>query len=146
LTSATPPGPRDGWQAIEPWLVVLIAIHSAAIGLVAVVATEWGIRFSGFESASPLFFPRQVGVFHVVVAFAYLIEWFRYRGVAILVTTKAIAVAFLGTMMAVSPSPWVVPLSALGDAAMCAAVLVVHRQASRWEGRSGARPGRPGGA
>ena len=74
----------------------------------------------------PLFFPRQVGVFHLVVACAYLIEYFRYRGVMVLVTTKAIAVFFLVTMMAVDRLPWVVPISALGDGVMAVAVLTVH--------------------
>jgi len=124
-----PPGTRDRWLAIEHWLVVLIAIHSAAVGFGALVATEWGVRFSGFQGASPLFFPRQVGVFHVVVAVAYLIEWFRYRGIAVLVATKAIAVAFLFSMLLIDRLPWVVPVSAAGDGLMGLAVLLAHRGA-----------------
>jgi hypothetical protein len=120
-------GLRNGWQAIERWLVVLIAVHSAAIGIGALVATEWGVRFSGFPGASPLFFPRQVGVFHVVVAVAYLIEWFRYRGVAVLLATKGMAVLFLVAMMAIDRLPWVVPFSAAGDVLMGLAVLLAHR-------------------
>jgi len=118
------------WPRLEAGLVVLVAAHSAAIGLGAIVAARWGLRFGGFEGGGPLFFARQVGVFHLVVGCAYLIEWYRYRGIAILVTTKAIAVVFLGTMMIVDSLPWIVPFSALGDALMGAAVLVVHRRAA----------------
>jgi hypothetical protein len=115
------------WFRIERLLVLAIAAHSAAIGVGALVATEWGLRFGGFGTASPLFFPRQVGIFHVVVAFAYLVEHFRYRAVAVLLTTKAIAVVFLGAMIARDELPWVVPVSAGGDALMFVAVLLVHR-------------------
>jgi hypothetical protein len=129
MTLEAPARSRERWRAVEPWLVVLIALHSAAVGAGALVATEWGIRFSGFPGASPLFFPRQVGVFHVVVAVAYLLEWFRYRGVSVLLVTKAIAVVFLVSMIAIDRLPWVVPFSAAGDALMGLAVLVVHRGA-----------------
>ncbi len=129
MTTAARPASRIPWQAVEHWLIVLIAAHSAAIGLLALVATEWGVRFSGFAGASPLFFPRQVGIFHVVVAIAYLIEWTRYRGVIVLVTTKTIAVLFLTTMILVDRLPWVVPFSAAGDAAMGLAALLVHLRA-----------------
>jgi hypothetical protein len=117
---------RSFWPAIEKALIILVALHSVAIGVGALVATEWGLKFGGFAGASPLFFPRQVGVFHIVAASAYLIEFFQYRGVAILITAKTIAVVFLMTMMAMERLPWVVPFSAVGDALMVLAVLAVH--------------------
>jgi len=118
------------WPAFEKALIILVALHSAAIGLGALAATEWGLKFGGFAGASPLFFPRQVGVFHFVAASAYLIEYFQYRGVTILITAKTIAVVFLLTMMAMEPLPWVVPFSAAGDALMVLAVLAVHLRSS----------------
>jgi hypothetical protein len=129
-----PPSDRESsplWLALEKALVILVALHSMAIGVGALVATEWGLRFSGFSGASPLFFPRQVGVFHIVVACAYLIEYFRYRGVAVLVTAKVIAVLFLVMMMVVDRLPWVVPISALGDGLLLAAVLAIHLRVRR---------------
>lgn len=129
MRSQATAGTRIPWRTIESWLVVLVATHSAAIGLGALAATEWGVRFSGFAGATPLFFPRQVGVFHVVVAVAYLIEWFRYRGVAVLLATKGMAVLFLVAMMLIDRLPWVVPFSAAGDGLMGLAVLLVHRAA-----------------
>jgi len=121
------------WARLEKWLVVLIALHSAAIGIGAVLAPQWGLRFGGFGEASPLFFPRQVGIFHLVVANAYLLEYFRYRGVAILLTTKMVAVLFLGGMLLVDDLPWIVPFSALGDGAMGLAVAWVHLRREREE-------------
>jgi hypothetical protein len=116
----------SSWPATEKALVILVALHSVAIGIGALAATEWGLKFGGFAGASPLFFPRQVGVFHLVAACAYLTEYFQYRGVTILITAKTIAVVFLATMMAIERLPWVVPFSAAGDALMVLAVLAVH--------------------
>lgn len=113
---------------VERALVVLIALHSIGIGLGAVFFAPWGLRFGGFENVSPIFFPRQVGIFHVLAGIAYLIEYFRYRGVAILLTAKCLAVLFLTAMMLADDLPWVVPFSAAGDGAMALAVLAVRRR------------------
>jgi hypothetical protein len=117
----------ESLAAVERALVVLIAVHSVVVGLFLSFATDWGARFGGFPSPVPLFFPRQAGAFHFVVAGVYLVEYFAYRGVALLVMTKAIAVAFLGLTSALVLVPWVVPLSGLGDLAMGAAVVLLRR-------------------
>jgi hypothetical protein len=127
--------------ALERALVVLIALHSVVVGLFLSFATDWGARFGGFPSPVPLFFPRQAGAFHFVVAGVYLIEYFAYRGVALLVMTKAIAVAFLGLTTALAVVPWVVPLSGLGDLVMGLAVLTLRR--ARGLPLLGAREARP---
>lgn len=112
-------------ERLLPPLVALIVLHSAVLGLAAVVAPDWGLRFTGFGGASPMFFARQVGVFHVVVAIAYAMEWFRYRGVSILLMAKTTAVCFLGLELARGPQPWIVPVSLAGDAAMAIAVALL---------------------
>jgi hypothetical protein len=101
-----------------PWIVVAIALHSAAVGVVLLLATDWSTRFGGWGVATPRFFVRQFGVFHFVVAAAYLIEYFRYGGVRILLTAKAIAVASLVDATWRFGGPWAVPFAAAGDAAM----------------------------
>ncbi len=112
---------------VERALVVLIAVHSVVIGLLLLFATEWGARLGGFPALGPLFFARQAGAFHLVVATAYLVEYFRYRGVALLLITKSIAVVFLGLVSVVSDVPWLIPLSGLGDALMGGALLLLRR-------------------
>jgi hypothetical protein len=119
---------KDQRERAERTLVVLIAVHSLAVALFLTFATEWGARLGGFGEVTPLFFARQAGAFHFVVALVYLVERFRYRGVLLLVMTKATAVVFLGlTLVLVRDSPWVVPLSAAGDAAMGLAVFLLRR-------------------
>lgn len=111
----------------ERALVVLIALHSLAVGFFLLFATRWGATFGGWERVEPLFFARQAGIFHFVVAAGYLHEHFRYRGVSLLLLTKATAVVFLLAMWGIDPRPWSVPFSAAGDGLMGFAVYFVHR-------------------
>ena len=113
---------------MEKWLIVLIALHSVAIGFFLLFLTRWGTAFGGWPDVRPLFFARQAGIFHFVAATAYLTEWFRYRGFVILILAKGTAVAFLVAMYLVDGGPWPLLLSALGDGSMALLVLAVHRR------------------
>lgn len=117
----------EGLEELERVLVVLIALHSLVVGLFLTFATVWGARFGGFPEPVPLFFPRQAGAFHFVVAAIYLVEYFRYRGVGLLVMTKSIAVVFLFLSTAFCGVPWLVPLSGVGDGLMAVAVVTLRR-------------------
>lgn len=112
---------------IEHALVVLVAVHSYAVGLVLIFATEWGARLGGWEQVGPLFFARQAGALHLVVATGYLLEYSRYRGVSLLLVAKAIAVVFLFSTAALGNVPWVVPFSGVVDGLLGAAVALVRR-------------------
>ena len=120
------------WPRVETWLIVLIAIHSYAVGFFLLFLTKWGAAFGGWAEVAPLFFARQAGIFHVVVATGYLNEYFRYRGISLLLTAKIMAVLFLVSMMMVAePAAWTIPLSALGDGAMALVAYLVHRKAQQ---------------
>lgn len=82
-------------RMLERWIVVLIAIHSAGVGLLLLLAPGWSAEFGGWDGISSLFFTRQAGVFHIVVAIGYLLEYVRSGGVTFLVVTKSVAVVFL---------------------------------------------------
>jgi hypothetical protein len=115
----------------EAMAVALVAAHSLGIGLVLLFATDWGVRLGGFGAVTPLFFARQAGAFHLVVAAGYTLEYLDHRGVSFLLATKAIAVAFLCVVTVASDVPWPVPLSAAGDATMGVGVALLHRAARR---------------
>lgn len=117
-------------RRIELWLIVLIALHSLGVGIALMAFTDWSVAFGGWGRADPRFFVRQAGIFHVVVAVGYLLEYFRYRGVGLLVLAKSAAVVFLlaATLLG-SAVAWVVPLSAAGDGLMALVVVLVHRRA-----------------
>lgn len=118
-------GPGDRARVLSAW-VVLVALHSYSVGAFLLFATEWGARFGGFGEVTPLFFARQAGVFHFVIATAYLVEWFVHRDVIVMLLAKATAVAFLLAVWAPGEAAWSVPLSAAGDAAMGALTLLLR--------------------
>ena len=119
------------FQRTEKWLVILIAIHSVAIGFVLLFLTRWGTALGGWPKVEPLFFARQAGIFHFVVAAGYLLEYFRHGGVTFLLVTKILAVAFLTGVMVVEPEfSWTIPPSALADGMMALMVYLVHRRAA----------------
>ncbi len=115
-------------QRLERWLVTLIALHSLGVGVCLAGFPRWSAALGGWPEPSPLFFIRQAGVFHLVVAAGYLLEYHRYRGITLVVLAKSIAVVFLLTMTLTSNAPWAVPASAAGDAAMAATLLLLHRK------------------
>lgn len=121
-------GERGGERIrhLEGLLVALVAAHSVAVGVMLTVLTPWAVGFAGWEEVTPLFFPRQAGVFHFVVAFAYLYEYWRLRGVTVLVTTKALAAAFLVAVALEGELAWSVIVSGVADALMGVTVLAVH--------------------
>ncbi|MGD2115461.1 MAG: hypothetical protein PVG07_10435 [Acidobacteriota bacterium] len=121
------PDPARQWERLEVWLVVLVIVHSVAVGLMLTFAPGWSTRFAGWPDAEPLFFPRQAGIFHFVVAFAYGYELIRLRGVTILVLTKAAACLFLVAATLFGESAWSVPFSGAADGMMGVAVLAIHQ-------------------
>ena len=120
---------REGRRRqIEWWLVHVIALHSVGVGLALLLVTQWGAQLGGFEVVEPLFFARQAGVFHLVAACVYVIDYRRNRGIGLLVMTKCFAVAFLFGETLLDTVPWVVPVSGLGDGLMGLVVYLVHRR------------------
>lgn len=123
VVSAPPP------QRLLTVFVALVAAHSLAIAVALLFFTQQAVRLGGFPGAEPPFFARQVGVFHLVVAVVYVAEYVRHRTVALLVTIKAIATAFLIGNLLLDELPWSVALSAAGDAAMALIAVLLARGA-----------------
>jgi hypothetical protein len=121
-------------EAHEKLLVRLIALHSVIVGTMFLLAPDWTMKFAGWQSISPVFFAYQAGIFHVVLAVAYLLEYRQYRGVSILVTAKVIAFVFLITATIIDPIPWAVWTSGIIDGIMALVVWWVHRKVTRSEG------------
>jgi hypothetical protein len=110
--------------------VTLVAAHSAAVGVALAAFPEWATAFGGFGPVRPLFFARQAGVFHLVLAAGYLLE-LRRGGVALLVTAKSVAAVFLTASWLSGAPGWSIPLSAAGDALMGLAAAWLARPAAR---------------
>jgi hypothetical protein len=112
----------------ERILIILVALHSTIIGIVFIAAPDWTVQFGGWERIEPVFFGRQAGAFHLVLAAGYLIEYFRYRGITLIVTAKSFALVFLLACAVYDGLPWAVPVSGVGDGAMALLVWMVHRR------------------
>ncbi len=117
---------------LERWLVVLVALHSAVVGVVLLGAPGWAAAFGGWGDIDTVFFIRQGGAFHIVVAIGYLMEYFRHRTVSLLLTAKTLATVFLVfSWLADLSGAWALPFAALGDGLMAVLVFLVHQRAAR---------------
>jgi hypothetical protein len=123
-------------RKLESTLIHLVALHSYLVGAMLTFAPAWSTQFAGFGEV-PDFFARQAGVFHFVLASAYLIEYRGYDGVFTLVLAKVIATVFLFSYAFFAPAAgWAVLFSAFGDAAMGVAVVLMRRVRGRAEART----------
>lgn len=107
-------------------LIVLVALHSMIIGVVFILAPNWTMQFGGWERIDPVFFGRQAGAFHIVLAAGYLVEFARYRGISLIVIAKGFAFVFLMVYTILDPLPWAVPTSGVLDGLMALVVWLVH--------------------
>lgn len=111
------------------WLLItLVALHSAIIGMVFIIAPNFTMQFGGWERIDPVFFGRQAGAFHIVLAAGYLMEFATYRGVRLILIAKSFAFVFLLVYTIIDPLPWAVPASGVIDGLMALVVWWVHRQ------------------
>ena len=118
-------------RRLEWWLVVLIALHTYGIGVGLLVMPEWSLRLGGWQTIPPLFFPRQAGVFHLVLGTGYLVEYLRLRSVSLLLTAKACGSVFLLAATVLATVPWFVTFAGVVDGLMGLAVLVMRLEISR---------------
>lgn len=110
--------------------VWLVALHSYAVGAVMLLFPGLAVSVGGFPEPETLFFLRQGGVFHLVVATGYLLEFRRSGTVGLMVFAKTVATIFLGLSWWFSPhAQWLIAASALGDGAMGAAAWWLSRPA-----------------
>jgi hypothetical protein len=88
------------------------------------------LDFAGWAHVDNHFFPRQSGVFHIIVASGYWLEYRRYGTIGLLVLAKSLAVIFLLAMSSWREA-WSVPFSGVADGVMLFGMLFVHRMARR---------------
>ena len=103
---------------LKPY-VLLVALHSVGVGLGLLLMPGLAVTIGGFPEQSTLFFMHQGGVFHLVIAGAYWMEYRRHGTVSLMVFAKTVATVFL-TISWLSGAPWLVGASALGDGLMAA--------------------------
>ena len=100
----------------------LVALHSIAIGFALIAQPAPLMKLSGFSSECERFFPAQGGVFHILMAVAYVlgatnIEKYHYL-IIFSIIVKALATIFLVVYCFGVEFKWIVLLSGIGDGVM----------------------------
>ena len=118
------------WRRLEGVGVFLVALHSFAIGIMLIFTTGWVLQFAGWDEVSHLFFPRQSGAFHLILAAGYLWEFHAHGTIRLMLLAKGTAVVFL-LIMSPWKEAWSVPFSGVFDGLMLVGMAFVHRMANR---------------
>ena len=121
---------RIPWKGLERLGVFLVALHSFLIGVMLIFTTSWVLDFAGWSEVSHLFFPRQSGAFHIILAAGYWWEFQRHRTIGLMLMAKSVAVVFL-LIMSPWKEAWSVPFSGVFDGLMLVGMFFVHWMASR---------------
>ena len=100
----------------------LVALHSITIGLALIAQPTLLMKLSGFSPECEQFFPAQGGVFHVLMAVAYVmgainIKKYHYL-IVFSIIVKAVATLFLMVYCFTVEFKWIVLLSGIGDGVM----------------------------
>ncbi len=111
------------------WIFVLHTL-GVAIGLI-VLSPEYLIYF-GFQNFQCRFFQMQAGIFHLVMAVAYLLALYQGESapglIYFAVFAKSIAAVFLAFYYLFVEQIWMILLSALGDGFLGMLLLVLYNQ------------------
>ncbi len=120
------------WARLEKPVVILIALHSFAVGVMLLLFPDWSVHFGGWpEAVYPQFFIRQGGAFHVVLAAVYLLDYRWNHSLRFMVAAKVMATVFLTACALYYRGPWVIPASAAGDAAMGLCAFSFHLRTAK---------------
>jgi hypothetical protein len=117
------------YDLLLKWILWLIAIHSICFGIALVVLPISVIEFFGF-SLTEKFFADQGGVFHLVVAVAYI--WAAldlenaFKMIVISCTAKFVATIFLISYFFFGSPIFMVIFSGIADFLMGLAILVLY--------------------
>jgi len=122
-------GRRLDWAWLERIYVILVALHTFAVGAGLFFLPAWALGVGGWQVIPPLFFPRQAGIFHFILGIAYLEEHRRFGGVSLLLMAKTFAVVFLVGAALLADVPWFVPAAGVGDGLMALVAWLLHRKA-----------------
>jgi hypothetical protein len=103
-------------------VLVLVAIHTLAIGLILMAQPAVFMELVGFNPNCEHFFPAQGGAFHLIVFVVYLmgaihIEKYRYF-IVLSIFIKAVATFFLLIYCFAAEFKWIVFISGIVDCAM----------------------------
>jgi hypothetical protein len=103
-------------------ILYFVALHSILTGLALVVQPTWSMKLVGFSPICERFFPTQGGVFHIVMAVAYVMGAINaqkyYHVIVFAIIVKTAATLFLFTYCLTVEFKWIILLFGIGDGLM----------------------------
>jgi len=107
----------------------LIAAHSVAMGLALIIQPAVLMEWSGFGSEYERFFPAQGGVFHLLMAVAYVmgaVNSKKYHYLIIFsMIVKAVATTFLLIYCFIVEFKWIILIFGLVDGMMGVMIFII---------------------
>ncbi len=121
-------------------VLIAIGIHSIMVGIGLIIQPEPVMIFAGFNHCSERFFPTQGGIFHILMAAAYLMAAKNPLKneclIPFTILVKGSAAVFLGIYFLMVNQIWVVLLSGILDGLMCIVVIWVYARFKKWQRRN----------
>jgi len=103
-------------------VLYLVALHSFLTGLALVVQPAWSMELVGFSPICERFFPTQGGVFHIVMAVAYIMGAVNAKKchyvIVFAIIVKSAATLFLLAYCFTVEFKWIILLFGIGDGLM----------------------------
>ncbi len=126
-------GEQRSWQRALNLLVLVVAGHSASLGLALLLFPRWALQFVGWPYDGQVFWPSQAGLFLVILGVVYASAIRVRPAVWLLIGSKASAIVFLLVSVACLEAPRIAALLGAADGAMGLAVALVFWQLKRVE-------------
>ncbi len=113
-------------------LLWIFVVHSTVVALLLIFLPPDSLRYFGYAGYQGSFFQIQGGVFHLVMAVAYLIAAVKTDKAGLIIIfiiiAKSIATVFLLLYFFLSEHIWVLLPSAAGDGAMAILLFLFYRR------------------
>ena len=110
--------------------VFCVGIHSVILGIIIYFFTGNFYEFLLGEPIKGTFFVRQSGIFLFLAGLFYLFPLknihLHYKLILLVIVSKILAVIFLVTNASITPSPFMIYLTALGDGSMAIALAIPY--------------------
>ena len=132
--------PKKSTDLLKLFLLFM-AVHSSLVGIALLFLPAPYLEFFGLSGDEYTFFQAQGGIFHIVMAFAYILS-IRYiylpdsrfppsesSGLIIFaISAKSMAAVFLAVYFFLFDKAWIIILSGFGDAVMAVVLFVLYRR------------------
>lgn len=121
------------WEGALGGLVLVVGVHSLLLGLTLLLFPRWALDFVAWPYDGQVFWPRQAGLFLVLLGMCYASALRVRPAVWLLIGSKASAIVFLLASVAIGDAPRAALALGAVDGAMGLAVALVFWQLRRAE-------------